>query len=412
MASSAKVFTPIAYLQGVCPGGLAVAGNIAYVMDRGWPAQAEVDLPDGPEMASEPVETRGGFVFKVDLATNKVVEDGDNWPSPAVYNQATAGSDKPYLGPFVKGNDAYVVANAFREVAPDVRMSTDTRNGRLFRLQVNGSGHLVAGANLVDGVLHGPAGLAIAADGRLYVANRRATSGQPKLARLNADLGGGTAITVTPADSLREPGAIHYRQENNQDVLYIADLADDPAVTRGNNPDPDQRARIVRVAVSGNAGTATVLADDLDRPIALAERASADPGHPFELFVLCAAPRDRREIGVKNANATSGSFCLPPWATWSTPFGNIRRIKAPSTLTDQAPVADVTLFTPALHGPGGIAVLGDTLYVVTQAGAPAVPTDLGQAGVTGACHDAQPGYDPKWPWRQPPSAVLYAVELQ
>jgi hypothetical protein len=411
--SSAKVFTPIAYLQGVNPGGLALSGGHAYIADRGWPAQAEVGLPNGPEMTSEPVDTRGGLIYKVELASGKLVEDGNNWPSPAVYNQVTGSSEKPYLGPVVKGTDVYVLANAFREVAPEVRMSTDTRGGSLFRAVLDGAGKLGPPARVTGGALHGPGGLAVAAGGKLYVTNRRATGNEPKLVRLNANLGTDASIGLSGA-SPREPGALLYRQESGNDVLYVVDLADDPAAQRGSDPGASQRGRVLRVEIAGGTGTAgsvTVLADDLDRPIALAERPSSDPNHPFELFVLCAWPRQRAEVVVKHPNASPAAHCLPPWATWSRPFGNIRRIKAPADLTQQAPLADVTLFTPALHAPGGIAVDGDTLYVVTQAGAPAVPTDPGQAGVTGACHDAQPSYDPLWTWRQPPSAVLYAVSL-
>lgn len=418
----AKVFTPVGYLPGINPGGLHVhvaAGEAwAYVVDRGWPAEADSADPGNlPPLGSEDPDTRGGSVCKVELGSKKMLDDSD-WPALAVYLHGQAGgSEKPYLGPFVGtfsgGTFSYVLGNAFREVAPGVRAASDNRDGLVYGLEANGAGLALQGPP-VSSSLFGPAGLALhisANDNYAYVTNSRAATGQAQLLRFDVDpstgaLSNGTAITLNAASGVADliaPGAVLLRQESGTPVLYIADEADTLSNRGHAVPLEEDRARILRVVLSGTNGTMTLFAEGLDRPIALAEHADADLNNGFELFVACAWPRHRSEVGYR-APGSPNPPCLPPWYTWRYPFGTIRRVQPASSLTDKA---DVKTFTPALVEPGGIAVVGDNLYVVTLAGAPEAPNEVHDL-LPDPCTDPTP---PLWPWRPPPSAMIYRVSL-
>lgn len=414
--SDAKVFTPVGYLPGVCPGGLHVAADqaSAYVVDRGWPAQADAVSPGNlPAPSGEEPDTRGGAVCKVDLGSKKMLDDSD-WPALAVYAHGSilGGAAKPYLGPvfgaFSGGTFGYVLASAFREVAPGVRAAGDNRDGLIYVLKPDGAGWARQG-NPVATSLHGPAGIVLDTSGNFaYVANGRASSGQDRLLRFpinpaTGELGSATAITLGSGPTLIEPGAILLRQESGSPVLYVADAADDGALRGHADPLPAERGRILRVVLSGTNGTATVFAEDLDRPVALAEHADPDLPNGFEIFAACAWPRHRSEIGYKAPNSTDPP-CLPPWYTWRYPFGTIRRIEPDNSLTAKG---TVKTFTPSLVDPGGIAVVGDTLYVVTVAGVPEAPNEVHEL-LPDPCTDPTP---PLWPWRPPPSAMVYRVSL-
>jgi hypothetical protein len=380
----ARIFTPVIYLPGLNPGGLAIRDGYAYVVDRGWPAQ---DL--GGNVNDEPEQTRGGKIVKIDLNTRRLVDD-DAWPSAALVEPGTP-SPKPYFGPFINDAWMYVCAHGLRESAPDVPVNNDDeQTGAVYRL------HLSDGTREDDTAtnLDGPFSITFDGDNRVYVTNTRSAN---RIIRFDTDLTNATAVSINlQGDRALEVGGILFCREGEDNVLYVTDRSDDPAVVRGTDPAvAAQRGRVIRIVLD-EQNNATVYANDLDRPIALA----FDPADDLA-YVLCAWPRSRSEIGVAGQ-------CLPPWRTWRNPLGAIRRASRPDPLTFLATVSD---FAPALVDPRGLAIRQEDgvsfLYVVTTAGPPPTPADVPDGDVTTVCDPA-----PTWTWVAPPSGMLYKVSLE
>jgi len=411
---SSKVFTPLAYLKGVTPGGLALvddgSGTVyAYVVDRGWPAETPSDPPE-----NEPIKTRGGKVVKVSIigAAASEVQDGD-WPSTAIPDgEAAVASQKPFYGPFIPPGSApthaYVCASAFRETAPDVRDAADTATGTIYRIELaDGS---------LDGSttdqLAGPFAIAFDATGHLYATNARAGSGDAQIVRITADLATVTAVTLPSGVTIGEAGGVLWRDESGVGVLYVTDLADDPAAVRSDAAlGADKRGRVLRLVLNSSDPTTvdsgTEYAGDVDRPIAVQFGPAADDT-PDAVYVLCAFPQVRTEL-LHEDPANASQSCLPSWRDWKHPVGSIRRGDRPSPLTDAATMDD---FAPAIIGPGGLAILpGGTdpaeLYVATASGAPTVPDSDGDDADTSATVCA----DIAWTWRKPRSTMVYRVSL-
>jgi hypothetical protein len=280
---------------------------------------------------------------------------------------------------------------------------------------VGGAGALEA--SLPHAQLRGPFAVAFDQAGRLFVTNARANpaNNEPQLVRVAADLGAGSLQPIPFASNVpanlrpRVAGGLLWRQETvnsvQQSVLYVTDLADDPAVTRGFSPPtmfgPDKRGRLLRCvldAAGNTVASASLYADGLDRPIALAF-------HGDTAYVLCAWPADRAELGIDQPSQPPGTRCLPPYRTWRQPFGSIQRVPRPSDPTQKG---TTEVFAPVLIGPAGLAIEGGKLYVATAAGPPTIPVSWSDTNITQLC---PANLNPTWPWRKPRSAMLYTVDL-
>lgn len=409
---SSKVFTPLAYLKGVVPGGLAVvddaSGTVhAYVVDRGWPAEAPADPADG-----EPAKTRGGTLVKVGITGDAASEaQGGGWPSTAIPDAEAGGaSQKPFFGPFIPPGaaptHAYVCAHALRETAPDVRDAGDTATGAIYRIAL--SDGTLDGSTTDQ--LAGPFAIAFDAGGDLYATNARAGSGDAQIVRITADLATVTPVSLPGGVTLREAGAILWRDEGGDGVLYVTDLADDPSAARSDaGLAADKRGRVLRLVIDAGdpavVASGTPYAGDVDRPIALQFGPAADDA-PDAVYVLCAHPQARAEILHEDPD-TPGQWCLPSWRAWEHPAGSIRRGDRPSPATDAATMAD---FAPALVGPGGLAIVAGAdpqLFVATASGAPELPLGDGDAADPSAAVCAGIA----WTWRKPRGAMVYRVGL-
>jgi len=406
---SAKVFTPLAYLKNVTPGGLVVvtsgSDTFAYIVDRGWPADPGEQPPESPL-------TRGGKLVKVKLAgeDSAVVETG-GWPSTAI--SALLDGAKPFHGPFVPpaGSPLIVCGAVTAELAPGEPDPGGTVSpGKLYR--INGTGGL--DASIQHAQLRGPFAVAFDQAASLFVTNARANpaNNEPQIVRIGPGLAANTIQAVTFAPSIaaalrpRAAGGIAWRQETvnsvQQNVVYVTDLADDPAVARGaDQPAAADRGRLLRLVLNAAGDTVTaasLYADGLDRPIGV--QFNADTA-----YVLCAWPGHRAEIGIDEPAQPPGTRCLPPYRTWRHPFGSIQRIPRPSDPTQKGATE---AFAPALVGAAGMAIDGGKLYVATAAGPPTIPVSWSDTNIAQLCPS---NLNLKGPWRKPRSGMLYVVEL-